>query len=195
MKNLILGTSATTFSPDTVSTRAMVVTLLYRMAGNPEVESNNSFVDVSPEDWFYKAVLWANAKGIVNGYDSEHFGPNDNITREQFATILYRYAKMLYPEMKYEYYSHPYGAYIKPDAYSEEYYKNLDLSFDKTAAENKVSDYAIDPMLLATGFGVIRLKDYRLAPKEAVTRADLAIGMAAMNIIVLPELERNPILH
>lgn len=183
MQSLILGTSDTTFSPDSASTRAMVVTLLYRIAGSPDVNGKNSFADVTAEDWFYNAVLWANANGIVTGYDSTHFGPNDNITREQFATILCRYAKVLCPDME---------VYFMENmkAYAEQLYREY------AANEGEpVSDYAFESMVLALNKGIVRTEDFRIAPGASVTRGDLAIGMAAMNITVLPYLEKSNILY
>ena len=183
MQSLILGTSATTFSPDTASTRAMVVTLLYRIAGSPVVNGKNSFADVSAEDWFYNAVLWANANGIVTGYDSTHFGPNDNITREQFATILCRYAKVLRPDME---------VYFMEDmkAYAKQCYKEYTANTGEP-----VSDYALESLVLAMNKGIVRTKDFQIAPKAPVTRGDLAIGMAAMNITILPFLKNSNILY
>lgn len=170
MNNLILGTSDTTFTPDKIATRAMVVTLLYRLAGNPEVDIQNKFVDISAEDWYYNAVLWANSNSIVTGYDSEHFGPNDNITREQFATILYRYLKMLYPDMIF-------------NNYMYSIYDN-----------REVSDYASEAMEFATYMGVLKMTDAKVAAKDNVTRGDLAMSIAAMNVIVLPKLAQNPVI-
>ena len=93
MNGLMLGTSDTTFTPDAITTRAMVVTTLYRIAGSPNVNGTNNFKDVEVGSWYYDAVTWANENGIVLGYENGNFGTNDNITREQFATIMYRYAK------------------------------------------------------------------------------------------------------
>ena len=91
-KGLFVGTSETTFSPNTVMSRAMLVTVLWRMEGEPAVTSANSFTDVAADAWYAKPVLWANENNIVSGYGDGLFGPNDNITREQMAAILNRYA-------------------------------------------------------------------------------------------------------
>ncbi len=90
---LFSGASATTFSPSEPMTRAMLVTVLYRLEGQPSVTGANSFSDVESGQWYTDAVLWANANGIVTGYGSGQFGTNDSITREQMAAILYNYAK------------------------------------------------------------------------------------------------------
>ena len=90
---LFNGTSATTFSPDTQMTRAMLVTVLYSMEGNPAVSGSLSFQDVAGNAWYRNAVLWATQKGIVSGYSDSEFGSDDIVTREQMALILYGYAK------------------------------------------------------------------------------------------------------
>ena len=91
-KGLMEGTSATTFSPMMTTTRGMIVTILYRLEGSPAVVGESSFADVADGAWYTDAVVWANANGIVKGYGNGDFGPNDIITREQMATILFRYA-------------------------------------------------------------------------------------------------------
>ena len=89
---LMVGTGAN-FEPNTATSRAMLVTILYRLEGEPAINSENSFSDVTNNKWYTDAVIWASENGIVGGYGSGLFGPTDNITREQFATILYRYAQ------------------------------------------------------------------------------------------------------
>ena len=89
---LMSGTGGSLFSPDMTTSRAMIVTILYRLEGSPAVTAANSFGDVAAGQWYTDAVLWANANGIVTGYDNGSFGPEDTITREQMATILFRYA-------------------------------------------------------------------------------------------------------
>ena len=89
------GTSETTFDPDALTSRAMIVTTLYRMAGSPNVAGENKFADVAEGEWYTNAIIWAQNAGIVQGYSEDTFGTNDLITREQLATILYRYAKYI----------------------------------------------------------------------------------------------------
>jgi len=89
---LFNGTSATTFSPNSPMTRAMMVTVLYRLDGAPAVSGENPFDDVAAGTWYTDAVIWAAQNGIVTGYDADTFGPEDYITREQMATILHRYS-------------------------------------------------------------------------------------------------------
>lgn len=82
------------FGPDVSLSRAMLVTILYRVEGEPAVTSNGVFADVASGSWYENAVAWASANGIVTGYNSYTFAPDDLITREQIAAILYRYAQM-----------------------------------------------------------------------------------------------------
>lgn len=165
MNGLMFGTSDSTFTPDAVTTRAMVVTTLYRIAGSPEVKGTNKFADVEAGSWYYDAVTWANENGIVLGYENGNFGTNDNITREQFATIMYRYANKQNPNMKVYYYEYSYS-------------------------EDDVADYAKEPMAFAVKTGIIKTTDMtKLEAKKTVSRADLAIGIAAMNTYVLPTIE------
>ena len=88
---LMVGTSQTEFSPNADTTRAMIVTILYRLEGSPDVDSTASFADVPADEWYSDAVAWAAQKNIVNGYGNGKFGPQDSITRQQLAAILYRY--------------------------------------------------------------------------------------------------------
>ena len=90
---LMVGVSATNFDPTGDITRGMIVTMLWRLEGKPVINYAMSFKDVPAEQWYTEAIRWAAAEKIVNGYDAEHFGPTDPITREQLATILYNYAK------------------------------------------------------------------------------------------------------
>ncbi len=90
-KGLFQGVSDTLFAPNRTMTRAMLVTVLWRNAGSPKA-GDCDFVDVEPGQWYTKAVAWANENGIVNGVGEGRFAPMSQITREQLATILYRYA-------------------------------------------------------------------------------------------------------
>lgn len=92
---LMSGTGGSTFSPDTPMTRGMLVTVLYRLAGSPSLENENlgyPFADVPGDSWYADGVYWARLNGVVSGYSDSAFGPNDPLTREQLATILWRYA-------------------------------------------------------------------------------------------------------
>ena len=91
-QGLMSGVSENTFAPAAKVSRAMLVTILYRQAGNPSVQTASVFQDVPENAWYGSAAAWAAENGIVNGYTDGRFGPNDPITREQLATILWRYA-------------------------------------------------------------------------------------------------------
>ena len=87
------GTSDSTFEPMTATTRAMIITMIWRMEGSPQADASVTFKDVQDGQWYTDAIKWAASNGIVTGYDSDTFGTNDSVTREQLATILYRSAK------------------------------------------------------------------------------------------------------
>lgn len=149
---LMRGTSSDKFSPYSTTTRAMIVTVLYRMEGEPDA-GENSFIDVPDGEYYTDAVAWASENGIVNGYGQGRFGPNDSITREQLAAILYRYS--VYKG---------YDVSVGEDT-------NI-LSFDDIA---ELSDYAYTSMQWACGGGIIGgMGDGRLAPKGNATRCQIA---------------------
>ena len=150
-KGIMDGTGIDRFTPNAPLTRAMIVTILYRMAGSPSVSGSSDFTDVAAGKWFAKAVAWAAANGIVNGYGSGLFGPNDPVTREQLAAILYRYA-----------------VYGGMTAVTLE--ENLG-SFADTA---QLSAYAIQAMNWAVGQGLINGSGSNLVPKAQATRAQVA---------------------
>ena len=148
---LMNGVSDTEFAPNNTLTRAMLVTVLYRNAGEPEVTEAASFADVDADSWYAKAVVWAEANGIVNGVSDTEFAPNANITREQIATIMYRYA---------QYNGDDVTAVADIEAYAD--------------AAN-VSDYAVDAMKYAVGSGLINGKtETTLNPQDNATRAEIA---------------------
>ena len=153
--NILSGLNETTFGPNDKLTRGMMVTILYRMEGNPAVPSSApTFTDVKDnKKWYYKAVRWAAAKGIVSGYNDGKFGPTDNITREQLAIILYKYAK----------------------------YKGKDVSKANDLSgftdSNKVASYALKQVKWAVGAGVITGSNGKLNPKGNATRAEVAAMM------------------
>ncbi len=91
-KDLFGGMTDTTFGPNAAMTRAMLVTVLYRLEEEPDVTADNLFTDVADDEWYTDAVIWASENKIIGGYGGGLFGTNDSITREQMATILYNYA-------------------------------------------------------------------------------------------------------
>ena len=91
--SLMKGVSEREFAPKLNITRSMAVTVLYRMANSPECAFDKVFSDVNEGDYFGIAVSWAVREKIASGYGNSMFGSNDEITREQFATMIYRYVK------------------------------------------------------------------------------------------------------
>ncbi|QNL45361.1 S-layer homology domain-containing protein [Oscillibacter hominis] len=151
-KGLFNGTTDTTFSPDATMTRGMLVTVLYRLEGSPAVAASASFSDVAADSYCAKAVAWASANSIVNGFTEDTFAPNSNITREQMAAILYRYAQ-----------------YKGMNAVTLE--ENLTAFPDA----DDISAYAVSAMNWAVGKQLITGKaDGTLAPKGNATRAQVA---------------------
>lgn len=151
-QGLMTGTSENRFSPDVTTSRAMIVTMLYRLEGSPAVSGSASFPDVAAGQWCADAVAWASANGIVTGYDNGNFGPEDTITREQLAVIFYRYAA--------------YKGYDKTPA----------ASLDSYADAAKVSPYATQAMGWAIGTGLITgTSDTTLSPGGFATRAQAAV--------------------
>ena len=88
---LMVGTGKHTFEPNTSTSRGMLVTILWRLEGSPVVDASMAYSDVKPEDWYGQAVGWGDQSGVVTGYGNGQFGPNDPITREQMAAMLWRY--------------------------------------------------------------------------------------------------------
>lgn len=147
---LMNGTSGNRFDPNGSLTRAMVVTILWRMEGSPMDAQDNTFADVEAYSWYENAVDWASAFGIVQGYNETTFGPNDPVTREQLATILWRYAK----------------------------YKGYDVSVKTSIADfndaSSVSEYAVPAMQWAYATGLINGANGNLMPRAGATRAQVA---------------------
>lgn len=152
-RGLFQGTSSTAFSPNAPMTRAMFVTVLYRLDGEEAAEAAD-FTDIRPDSWYYDAVCWASGNGIVNGTDSSHFSPDQNITREQMITILHRYLEYV-------------GGFL--DYYAE------DVDF---IDQDQIHSYAWDAVAALQKGGVISGKPaaggYRFDPLGNATRAEAA---------------------
>ena len=146
------GISNDRFDINGTTTRAMIVTILWRLEGKPAVGDPMSFDDVAAGMWYTEAVRWAHRAGIVEGYSNGKFGPNDPITREQLAAILWRYAK----------------------------YKGYDVSVGERTNllgyedASEISQYAIPAMQWACGSGLMEGDGVKLTPKTAATRAQAA---------------------
>ena len=155
---IMTGTGTTSFSPEGTITRAQFATMFYRLAGSPETAVNSKFTDLT-QDWYKKAVSWAAANGIMTGTGGTSFSPDATITREQIATIFYRYAKNKGLDVSVEE-----GWNLSQTDYR-----------DKTA----IADYALTPMNWCFGKGVMFIHspdgyEYLICPKLAPSRADTA---------------------
>ena len=151
---LMSGVSSVVFSPDANMSRAMLVTVLYSLAGKPAASSSEPFVDVVSSDWFYKPVVWAYSNGIVSGTSPNTFYPDNNITREQMVAIFAKYAA--YKGLKT-----PASANL--NGYSDRY---------------AVSSYALDAFKWAVSAGIISgTSSTTLGPQGFATRAQCAVIM------------------
>ncbi|HAG04226.1 MAG TPA: hypothetical protein DCG28_02190 [Lachnospiraceae bacterium] len=153
-KKRMYGMSKDYFEPNTSITRGMFVYAVYNREGLPETTEENKFDDVAKGSYYEKAVAWATANGIVAGYDDRHYGPNDPITREQMAAILWRYAKFKDHDV----------------SVSEE---TNGLSFKDA---DRISAYAIPSVQWAVKDGIITgFEDNTMRPKENANRAQMAV--------------------
>ena len=145
------GVAADTFDVEGSLTRAQLVTVLYRLAGEPETSAAIPFADVADGQWYTKAIVWAAENGTVNGVNETTFAPNDPITREQIAAILYRYAH-------------------------EENTEDGKLTSFPDAKD--ISGYALEAMNWAVARGLINGSDGKLLPQDTATRAQIAVILA-----------------
>lgn len=152
-KNGIMnGTSDTEFSPQKQTLREMFAAILYRMAGSPDVQSEAPFKDVAADQYYAKAAAWAYENDIIKGISSDKFGVGSDITREQIAVMLYRYAEFAGIDTS-----------IGEDT-------NI-LSFDDA---DKIDSYAVEAMQWACGAGILNGDNNKLKPLASATRAEIA---------------------
>ena len=149
--DLMNGTSGIMFEPNSSTTRGMIATILWRLEDQPEVTDSCNFSDVVVGEYYANAVAWAEANGIVLGYDADTYGPNDIVTREQLATILYRYAR----------------------------YKGYDITqggmaIREFADYNSISDYALPGLGWAVNTALMKGSNNQLMPTNRATRAEIA---------------------
>lgn len=157
---LMTGVSDTEFAPNTDITRGMFITVLHRIDGETKSDVDYTFSDVNENDYFANAVAWGSENDIISGYSDTEFAPNDNITREQMAAILLRYAE----------------------------YKGIDTSnidtLDNYSDTETISDYAVSAFQWACGNEIISgFSDNTLRPKSNTTRAQAAVVFDKINSI------------
>lgn len=150
---LMSGIAKNEFAPNNTLTRAMLVAVLYRNEGEPAVDKSISFADVNMNSYYANAVLWAKQNGIISGINETEFAPDENITREQIAAIMHRYAKY-----------RNYDVTVGDDT-------NI-LSYEDAES---ISEYAMSSMKYVVGSGLIKGKSAStLNPKDYATRAEIA---------------------
>lgn len=162
-QGIMAGTSATTFEPNTPLSRAMVAQILYNLEGQPTVTGESTFTDVSGH-WAIDAITWAQKTGVVTGYENNTFRPNQAVTREELAQMLYNYAQ----------------------------YKKITLpalgDLSKFPDGDKVSPWARTAMKWATGLGVINgYEDSTLEPGGDSTRAQAASILMNFDVNLVEE--------
>ena len=152
--SIFAGTTATTFAPTATMTRGQMVTVLWRMAGSPVSEAENPFTDVNADSAYAKAIVWAYENKIANGYTETAFEPGRAITREQFATILYNYAKFM-----------EYDVTVDEGASLE--------AFTDAAS---VGSFAAEALIWANAEGLVNGKTAdTIAPKDTAPRSQVAV--------------------
>ena len=154
---LMTGVANDRFAPNATLSRAMMVTILYRLEGEPQVSGQGGFADVPADAWYTDAVAWATEQGIVNGAENNRFAPNDGLTREQMAVILYRFAQ----------------------------YKGLDVAADGDLSAfpdgADTAPWAAEAMVWAVDTGLIQgAEGGSLAPQGTSTRAQAATVLARL---------------
>ena len=155
------GTSDTEFTPDKELNRATIVTVLYRLEGQPEAAYTGKFTDVADGQWYTAAIEWAAANGIVNGVADDRYAPTNALTREQVAAILYRYANL----------------------------KGYDVSAaDDLAAfadKDDISSYAVENVKWAVANKILTAVDGKLAAKDQAARSEIAVAIHAFMTTVV----------
>ena len=151
LSSLMTGTSDSIFSAGDTLARAQFATIVYRLAGEPDVTFNGVFPDVPEGEWYADAVIWANENGIITGYGTTgDFGPGDFINREQLATMLYRYAQ-----------TQGYNVEDKADLSGYPDYRY-------------VNDFAQEAMQWCVAKGIITGDNGNLSPQKSASRAECA---------------------
>ena len=155
------GVSGERFAPDGPTSRAMLVTMLWRMAGSPPASGDAGFADVLPDFWYTGAIAWASEQEIVKGYGAERFGPDDPISREQLAVILWRYARGRGADTEAE---DRLGQYLDAE---------------------RISPWALDALRWATHTGLVQgIGPETLSPKTGAVRVQTATMLMRLESII-----------
>ncbi len=149
--NIMRGTGYNSFNPNISTTRGMIVTILYRLSKDDNINSDMNFEDVDKDDWYFDAVSWAKDKKIANGVDQKNFSPNAELTRGELVTLLCRYAKY------------------------KGYDTNHSLNLDKYSDLKELKNFALEPMKWAVESGIINgTAETTLSSEKGATRAEIA---------------------
>ena len=152
-QGLMVGVSETRFAPNATANRAMIATVLYRLAGTPTYTTENPYTDLKQGSYYYDAVLWCTENGIFEGYGNGKFGPMDAVTREQLAVVLYRYTEK----------------YLDMDASSRVVLKDVYRDYEK------ISRWAEDGMSWASATGLMEgYPDGTVRPRNGEKRSEIA---------------------
>ena len=161
-EGVMVGVGDGKFKPNAAVTRAQIVTMLYSLAGKPTCDAELTFQDVKPGKWYTEAIRWASSEGLVAGYSAERFAPNENATREQIVTILYKYAA--------------YMGLAVPAAQGNPLADYTDA--------NRVSSWAQNAFRWAVTAGIISgTSDTTLSPKKTATRAEVATMLRKLSLL------------
>lgn len=151
-QNLINGTTTTTYEPQTELTRGMIVTILWRIAGEPTVETTSTFADVPENAYYFNAINWGAANNIARGYDEETFAPDRLVSREELAAFIYRYSELIELDL----------TGIDEEAFAE------------FGDAESVLPWFVENMKWAISAGIVKGEDGMLLPQDRATRAEAA---------------------
>lgn len=149
---LINGTTTTTYEPQTELTRGMIVTILWRIAGEPTVEATSTFADVPENAYYFNAINWGAANNIARGYDEETFAPDRLVSREELAAFIYRYSELIELDL----------TGIDEEAFAE------------FGDAESVLPWFVENMKWAISAGIVKGEDGMLLPQDRATRAEAA---------------------
>ena len=182
-RGLMIGTGDELFSPEDTLTRAMVVTVLWRMAGEPAAEKAAPFTDVPGDRWYSASVAWAAENGVAEGYGGGLFGPTDPVTREELSAFLYRWARDLGADVSCDPSRYPGDGETLPSPWAKD---AVAWARDRGLLNwRKV-------MLAYGGMGGSGSTGYRICPRETATRGETAVFVSRFCRIYLDETDVEP---